>query len=348
MHILNQLQSVHLPGIRTILISPSGFHYYSGMISGYIEGLYKLDDIRISLDRMTQRAGIEFLKSRVVSLDPAERTVLTDRGEVVSYDVVSFDIGSQPAGLDIPGAGKLATALKPYETIPKLPEEIDRAKRIVVVGGGASGIETALVIQARRYHTGNIESVILISAGELLPKSSAYVTGKMTGIVREKGIRLHTNDTVTQVFPNQVQLNSGKCLPYDRLLWLVGPRAPTIFSKNEDLIDEKGYLLVDDKLQSVKYSNIFGAGDCITITGYPNLDKAGVYAVREAPILWHNLRNYFGAGGLRCYKPQRSYLSILSTGGHEALLQYKGLASHGRWCWQLKRRIDEAFVRQFQ
>lgn len=347
LHILKHLQKRTFSNVRTVLISPSEHHYYSGMFSGFIEGLYTMNEIRISLVSLTHRAGVQFRKDRVVSVDPVNQTVKTERGDELSYDAVSFDVGSSPAGLDIPGAVEYATTIKPYETLAELPKKIDRAEQIVVVGGGASGVELSLAIQSRLQQSEK-PSVRLISAGELLENGGIRISRKITEMIRRKGIQVFANDPVSSISSSSVHLISGRNVPFDLLLWLVGPQAPIIFSKGDHIADKNGYLQVNAKLQSPVYPNIFGAGDCITITEHPELDKAGVYAVREAPVLWDNLQRFFEGGRLQPYRPQPSYLSILSTGHEEGFLLYKGLSFHGAWCWRLKRRIDQAFIRKYQ
>jgi selenide,water dikinase len=64
---------------------------------------------------------------------------------------------------------------------------------------------------------------------------------------------------------------------------------------DSDLEILKGYFSVNEFLQSTSHSNIFGGGDCITMANYasePNFPpKAGVYAVREGPIIAQNIVN---------------------------------------------------------
>ena len=76
--------------------------------------------------------------------------------------------------------------------------------------------------------------------------------------------------------------------------------------------------------------------------------KAGVYAVREAPILDHNLRAAIIGSAPRPYIPQRTFLALLNTADGKALLRWRGLVSHSRPAWWLKDHIDRAFVRQYQ
>ena len=78
---------------------------------------------------------------------------------------------------------------------------------------------------------------------------------------------------------------------------------------------------------------IFAAGDCATIATHPALPKAGVYAVREAPILAHNLRAAVRGGALRTFEPQPRFLSLLNTADGRAILSYGAFAWHSRWAW---------------
>lgn len=81
-------------------------------------------------------------------------------------------------------------------------------------------------------------------------------------------------------------------------------------------VDPGGALRVNRFLQAVGHPSIFGGGDCAAFGERP-LAKIGVCAVREAPILFHNLLAFLGRNGrtsLRAFKPQRSFLLILNLG----------------------------------
>ncbi|WCK52953.1 FAD-dependent oxidoreductase [Aneurinibacillus sp. Ricciae_BoGa-3] len=348
LHILKKLQSENILNVKVILVSPSFFQYYSGMVSGYAEGLYALDEIRVDLQRLSQLGRVEFIEDRAVFLDPLNQIVHTQQGLALKYDVVSFDIGSRTAHPTIPGIAENEIMVKPMDQFVKAVQTFDRAQHIAVVGGGASGIEVSLAIQARRRKLGMLTPVSLVSAGLLMEKSGHYVSRKITEIVQQKGIRLYQNDGVVQASSNRMYLQSGNHVTSDQLLWLTGPQAPSLFSKSGMKVDEHGYLAVYSTLQSVEYPNIFGAGDCISFAEYPNLAKAGVYAVREAPILWRNLKRYFSGNQMIQYHPQNKYLSILSAGNREAFLLYGSIALHGTWCWKLKRKIDKAFMNKYK
>jgi selenide,water dikinase len=94
---------------------------------------------------------------------------------------------------------------------------------------------------------------------------------------------------------------------------------------------------------------VWGAGDCVTLGTAPATPKAGVYAVREAPVLARNLRRALaGRRAAARYRPQRSYLALLNTADGRALLRWGVVSVHARWAWRLKDAIDRRFVRRYR
>lgn len=77
------------------------------------------------------------------------------------------------------------------------------------------------------------------------------------------------------------------------------------------------------------------------------MPKAGVYAVREGPILWGNMARMLDGRPLRPYRPQSRFLRLLNTGDGRAIGEYRGFTFEGRWCWRLKDAIDRRFMDQF-
>jgi selenide,water dikinase len=113
-------------------------------------------------------------------------------------------------------------------------------------------------------------------------------------------------------------------------------------------VDPRGFLLVDSGLRSLSDRRVFAAGDCATLADFPETPKAGVYAVRHAPVLWRSLQAAVLGGAPPRYRPQSSFLSILNSADGRALLRWKGVVSHSRWAWWLKDWIDRRFMRRYQ
>jgi selenide,water dikinase len=69
--------------------------------------------------------------------------------------------------------------------------------------------------------------------------------------------------------------------------------------------------------------------------------------VRQAPVLFDNIRAVISGGATRAYKPQKDYLKLISLGNKSALAEKFGMAWHGSLLWRLKNHIDRKFMRQF-
>ncbi|KFI17899.1 hypothetical protein IB75_17560 [Nitrosococcus oceani C-27] len=79
-----------------------------------------------------------------------------------------------------------------------------------------------------------------------------------------------------------------------------------------------------------------------------HLPKTGVYAVRQGPLLAKNISTQLvGHKHLQPYKPQRHFLSLLTTGGRHAVASRGALFTHGKWVWLWKNYIDRSFMASF-
>src|SRR5690606_35067693 len=87
-YILKKLQEHELPNVSVSLLSPSRYQYYSGMFSGYVEGLYSVDDIRVDLEHMAKQSNVNWIEASAQLINSEEQVVQTDQGETIEYDVV--------------------------------------------------------------------------------------------------------------------------------------------------------------------------------------------------------------------------------------------------------------------
>ena len=329
------------------IISPSEYQYYSGMFSGFLEGLYNKEEMRVHIPTLAKAAGIHFTEGAALSIDSKAKVVLTEKGDILSYDVLSVDIGSLTAGIDVPGARKHALRIKPNYRIEEVAKAMQEAENPVVVGGGAAGVEMALALTARRKLEDK-KPVSVISHSPLLENNSAKAQEKIKQIMQDKRLPLYLKEKVANVTSSQIITTTGNQIVYDEVLWLTGPKAPGLFRTSQLPVDEAGYLLVEDTLQVKEYPAIFAAGDCASIRQYPDLPKAGVVAVRQSEVLWENIKGFMKETNGRRFQPKNTYLSILSTGQKQGLLLYGKIVLHHSLSWKLKNRIDQKFINTYK
>lgn len=346
LHCLSEITSDLPPDCHAVLISPSQYQYYSGMFSGFTEDIYDLEDIRIDLKRLCRNIGAEFITGQVIAVDAKNRQLTCADGSVYDYDLLSFDIGSTTG---IPEEMKpQISSIKPNHLFPEQLKRMRKTPYPVVVGGGASGVELAFSIHAwRKQHQLPLNST-LISSSPLLSGLHKRIANSIESIASEKGLLFFTGESVRELSADTVTTSSGQSFPQTGILWLTGPESFSLFRDSGLQTDDGGFLLVNSCLQSAMYPEIFGAGDCIAIKDYPSIPKNGVYAVRQGPILWENLKSRLNSGKLKSFTPQKRYISILSTGGGEAFLTYGRFSMHGKLPWRLKQHIDQRFMKQYK
>lgn len=350
LQVLEKLQKGPLKNAETLLISPNPFQYYSGMFSGFVEGIYHKDEIRINLERLTKRANIEWLEDAVTAIDPMQKKVLTATGQIFNYDAISFDIGSLTAGTDLQGVKEYAYRIKPNYHFVNTIEKVRKEGKVVIVGGGAMGIEIALALKAWRDKNGIKDPVTLINLGLLLENEADKLSEKIEKITVNKGIQVLTGIKVHKVERNEVWTSSEEKQSYDHLVWLAGPKAPGLFKASHLPVDQEGYLKVEETLQVKAFPSIFGAGECICIDNPVNsrLATTSVNVVKQGNILYENIKGFFDTGIGQLFVPPKNELSFLSLGNKKACFLYNKFTYIGGFAWVLKNKIDKQFVRKYQ
>jgi pyridine nucleotide-disulfide oxidoreductase family protein len=358
LEVLRRLVLEPLPEVELTLVSIGPLHHYSGMVPGYLQGTYREEEIAVRVPDLVARAGGSFLKGKAVGVDPAGRRVRVETAEgarEVPYDLVSFAVGSNTAGIDAPEVAGEAQRIKPLERVHALRERLltladgPDGVPVAVVGGGAAGVEVALAVAALLEKGGRVRRITILESGEdILSGYRGRFRERARAILRARKITVRTGLRVSAVHVEEVETEEGVRIPSRLTIWLTGAVAWPLFRDSGLPLDERGFLLTDEALRSVAEPRIFAAGDCGTLASHPDTPKAGVYAVREGPVLWESLKAALGGGKPPRYVPQHGFLSILNTGDGRALLGYKGVVSHSRWAWRLKDRIDRRFMARYQ
>ncbi|MFB0507886.1 MAG: NAD(P)/FAD-dependent oxidoreductase, partial [Thermodesulfobacteriota bacterium] len=320
-------------GAEVILIAPDRFHYYSGMGPGMISRIYKPEQVRFDVQSMVESRGGVFVRDKGVSLDPTERTLALQGGEEISYDLISFNIGSYVPMNRIPGAEREGIPVKPIENLESARETILRKFRngvpkVLLIGAGPAGVELAGNIWRLAWvHNARAEITLASSRDRVLPNLPEKAGRLAEQSLSQRGIQILSNFRVESMGKGLARSQDGLEVPYDVAILTLGIVPQRIFADSGVETSEDGDLLVNDYLQSTSYPEIFGGGDCIAIKG-KRLHRVGVYAVREAPILFRNLLATLREQPLNPFKPQKRYLLILNLGDGSGLLVW------GSWVWK--------------
>jgi NADH dehydrogenase FAD-containing subunit len=354
--ILKNLNFFLLQGHQVTVISPEKYHYYSGMGPGMLSGTYSPQQIRFHVEKMVTDQGGHFITDKVVHIDPEKQTVQTSNSGIISYNIVSFNTGSyvpypkNPKNLN---RENFILPVKPIRNLLFAKTKIEfllkkqKMPKIMVVGGGAAGVEMAANLRALSENLGQKTDIIIITGGNILNQFNDRFREAAKTMLRQLDINLLEGPTVEAISNNRIILNTGISLPCDMVLWAGGTNPSPIFKNSGLSTGPDGGLLVNKYLQSVCFPNIFGGGDCISFNKQP-LEKVGVYAVRQNPVLLENL-TYFSAGKpLIRFAPQKDFLTILNMGNGQGLLKWKDFVLKGKAAFRLKDFIDQRFMKKFQ
>lgn len=343
-----------LPGARLTLVSPEPVAPYTGMLPGLVAGLYRREELEIDLVRLARAAGARLILAPAEGIDLAARTVRVAGRPPVGWDVLSIDIGITGEMPGLPGFAEHGVPAKPLGRFAEVWEGFvarvaagTAPPEVVVIGAGAAGVELALAIARRLARLGRgAPSVRLLERGaEALPGLSAGARRRLLGALRTAGVELLTGAAPAAVAADAVRLADGRVLPAALTVGAAGAR-PQAWLAGTGLPLSDGFITVGPTLQSPADPAVFAAGDCAHLSHAPR-PKAGVFAVRAAPVLAANLRAALAGGRMRSFRPQRDFLRLVSTGDGRAVADRSGLSAEGRWVWRAKDRIDRRFMRMF-
>ena len=351
-----------VPGVRLTLITRDVHTPYSGMLPGLVAGHYTFDDAHIDLAPLSRFADARLFHHPAVGLDLDRRQVLCDGRPPVSFDLLSINIGSTPSLREVPGAAGVAVPVKPISTFVARWERF-RARvasargpvRVGVVGVGAGGVELTLAVQfaLRRMleeigRSADVLEFHLFGAGPtILPTHNRGMRRRLERVLRARGVRMHLGQAVTSVSDGEITCADGTTVAVDEILWVTqAGAAPWLQAAGLD-VDEGGFVRVDDTLQSTSHPGVFAAGDVAAVVNHPR-EKAGVFAVRQGRPLADNLRRVLLGRTPRPFRPQRRFLTLVSTGGRHAVGARGPLSFEGAVIWRWKDWIDRRFMSKYR
>ncbi len=334
-----------LPGARLTVINPGPTAPYTGMLPGHVAGHYGRDDLEIDLVRLCRHAGARLILDRAVGIDRGRREVILEGRGPVAYDVASIDVGIT-AQMDLPGFAVHGIGAKPLDTYAaRWRAFLEQARRgdvapdVAVIGGGVAGCELAMAMAFAMRTAGVTPRVSVIEEGAQI---SGVGDKGMLAAMEGLGIVIRTNATVLEVCADHVVLDGQDPVPAALCVGAAGAFAHKWIAQT-DLPLRDGFIKVGADLCVVGDDTLFAVGDCAVMPHAPR-PKAGVFAVRAAPVLQHNMRAALTGGRRKTWKPQKNYLKLISLGGKSAMAEKFGMTLTGPFMWRWKDHIDRAFM----
>jgi selenide, water dikinase len=350
-----------LPGVRLTMICRETHTPYSGMLPGLVAGHYEFDEAHIDLGPLCRFAGARLYHDEAIGLDLDAQSIYCRGRPPVKYDIVSMNIGSTPQTSGVPGADGNVVPVKPInQFISHWQSMIDRVLarnsgvRIGVVGTGAGGVEILLAVKHRlrralleRGRTDDhIEYYLFGDTGEILPSHNARARRAFQRVLRDQRVHVLAGEAVVEVSPGRLLSAQGTEYALDEMLWVTAAGAASWLAGSGLRVDGQGFIAVNDALQSISHPSVFAAGDIASVENHPR-PKSGVFAVRQGQPLADNLRRALQGRPLLPCRPQRHFLSLITTGDKYAVASRGNWALEGRLVWRWKDWIDRRFMRRY-
>lgn len=344
------------------IVDPGAF-WYSSMAAGVLGGIHEPAEIRVDPVRLARRYGLESIRGRLSGLDRSERKVQLTDGRTLDYDLVSLNLGSSAPTPTALSDGPSVWAVKPIAQLVALRRQLTKVfergelPALVVVGGGASGVELACNLRnLAARHAAPVAITLLSSSSKLIPTAPSGARRWLAGYLRGIGVEVRVGMRAVSHHREGLLIaeegaTSGqdalRLLECDHVIHAGGLAPPgSLGSLGLTLVGSRG-LAVHSTLQSVDDPDVFAAGDCAALVEH-TLPRLGVYGVRQAPVLLANLEARLHGRPLQRYRPQAQALTILNLG------QDQGLAIRGRLWWAgrsslfWKRWLDERFLANYR
>ncbi|WMS42179.1 FAD-dependent oxidoreductase [Acuticoccus sp. MNP-M23] len=326
-------------GAKIILVSDGPSTHYSGMVPGWIEGIYAGGAMSIPLASFCDARGIRLVDARIEGAD--DGCLSTTAGKL-PFDHLVLNLGAV-AWRDAALANSHVVPAKPFDSLIAGLQTRANASAFAIVGAGPAGLETAFALRARHPATG----VTVIERGnEILSAFARRFAKRVADRLAAADISVLTGAEVAGVDAETVELADGRRIFSGCTLAFTGAAPPPVLASMPFARAADGFVAVDGHMRSLSHPNVLAVGDVATAEADPR-PKAGVFSVRSGKPLADAVAALADGRTPPPLVLQRRGLVLLSTGGRRAIGVRNGLVAEGRWVWRLKDHFDRSFVDRF-
>ncbi|SHI21163.1 nitrite reductase large subunit NirB [Ferrimonas marina] len=262
-HLLEQLTDQ--PGLELITFSEEPRLAYDRVQLTQFFATGDANSLALTSEDQYQQAGVHYhLNARISGIDPTGKTVITEQGDILSYDKLVLATGSYPFIPPIPGREQ--PHIHPYRTIEDL-EAIQASARSsrsgVVIGGGLLGLEAANALKTLGLDTHVVEFAPRLMAVQLDDGGGALLRHKIEAL----GVSVHTGKNTQTIARGEqqrycLQFADGTTLESDMLVFSAGIRPQDALARDAGLtIGERGGIVINDHCQTSD-PDIYAIGEC--------------------------------------------------------------------------------------
>lgn len=304
---------------QVVLIDKNNYHQFQPLFYQVAMSGLEPSSIIFPLRKLFQKKSNAFIRVTEVSeIDTEAKQIHTSFGHV-NYDYLVIATGADTNFYGNENIRKHSIPMKSvsealhlrnqiladYERALTIPDFSERQQYldIVIVGGGATGVELAGAIAEMKkyilpkdYHEMNVDEIdiyLIQSAPRLLKTMSEKSSAKSEKFLTDLGVIVKKNIRVTDFDGSQVYLNDGSTIPTHKVIWAAGITGNRLKGLPESVNAPGGRIAVNSLNQVIGFTDVFAIGDVASIQeealpyGHPQVAQV---AIQQGKRLAKNLK----------------------------------------------------------
>ena len=259
------------PGAMTV-IDPRPIHSYVPLAHEVTGGVRDADALRFDAAGFCRAIGAEWIQGAVSTLDRERRVIGLADGRSVPYDRVVIAIGSVP---NLPETFARSPAVIPAKFVDDAAALRRRLHvlrvsgasvlRVVVVGGGVTGVEWSAELASGRVDGSRVATALVSDTSRLLPTFARSVSRRAATVLSSSGVELLLGRHATGLSRDHVLLEGGTSVPCDVVVWAGGVRPHPVVATFGLPVTADGHLIVNARLEVDGDPAIRAIGDCVRV-----------------------------------------------------------------------------------
>jgi NADH dehydrogenase len=306
--------------VGVLVIAKNNFFTFWPMVPGIVSSDIDARNVAQPLRRALITAGASFRRAEARKLDLGRQVVVADGGIEFPYDQLVISLGGLPNFFGIPGVEEHSLQMRGVEDAERIRnrvierfeeaslirDEVPQSKlTFVVIGGGATGVETASEIHTLVHENlapdypnidpHRVRIILLEALPHILPELDPALRRAARARMVSQRIEVMTNAMAEEITADCVKLKGGRKIDSENVIWTAGNR-PNVGVEADGLpVDERTGIKVDEYLRVEGHSNVWAIGDCAAV---PDVHAEGdgkivpptaQAAVQQGHVVAHNV-----------------------------------------------------------
>lgn len=348
---------------QVVLVDRNNYHQFPPLIYQIASAGIEPSSISFPFRKIFQkRSNFFFRMAEVRSVFPEQNILQTSIGKV-RYDYLVLAAGTTtnffgnknveehaiPMKNVSEAMGLRNALLENFERALTCASETERQEllNVVIVGGGATGVEVAGALSEMKNHVlpkdypdmpSSLMNIYLIEAGtRLLPAMSEQTSQHVLNYLRKMGVNVLLNKMVTDYDHHRVILKDGSQIATRTFIWVSGVAAEKITNLDGEHLGRGARIIVDEYNRVKGFDNIFSIGDqCIMPEGDPNYPgghpQLAQVAIQQGKLLARNLKALEKGKSLKSFR-YRNLGAMATVGRNRAVAEFSTMKMAGFWAW---------------